>query len=92
MELKDISLKDLSEEDLRELNRRVIAKIHSLAMDKVYRFNVGDPVYFEARGQVIHGTVKKLNRSTVSVTVNGYGPDWRVSPDLLRKEKINETV
>lgn len=86
MELKDISLKDLSESDLRELNRRVIAKINSLAQDKVYSFNIGDKVSFEARGQVISGVVSKRNRSTLNVKVAGFGPAWRVSPGVLTKE------
>jgi hypothetical protein len=48
------------------------------------KFVYGQPVQFTSRtGQMIKGTVTKVNRVTIHVLANGVR--WRVSPELLQK-------
>lgn len=48
-------------------------------------FKVGDKVTFNAKGQVVTGYVKRVNRKTISVQPsNGGERYWRVSPSILR--------
>ena len=53
-------------------------------------WKVGDRVEFDGkRGEVVTGTVKRVNRKTVTVTPDNprrSGEYWRVSPGLLRPE------
>mgnify|MGYP003117131937 CR=1 FL=1 len=49
-------------------------------------FTKGDRVSFEnpETGKVLHGTVVRRGRKSVSVEVDGTGLSWRVSPQRLR--------
>jgi ribosomal protein L35AE/L33A len=46
-------------------------------------FNIGDAVMFKSKGgQVVRGTIAKVNRKTIAVKSGQM--NWRVSPSLLR--------
>jgi hypothetical protein len=64
--------------DALKLQRQFISKqnIRSIA--------VGDTVEFTARGNVVTGTVIKVNRKNVKVREDGYGI-WNVPASLLRR-------
>jgi hypothetical protein len=46
---------------------------------------VGDKVWFRAKGREIHATVLRVNKVTCRVKPDDGMPDWRVSPLLLNK-------
>ena len=79
--------------DLRYLNRLIVERLKLMrqarTLDAMSRFSVGDLVSFETReGQKFTGTVKRLNRKTVSVAVKGDTARWwNVSPTVLTVEK-----
>jgi len=51
-------------------------------------FRIGDKVTFRNKGRTLGGTVKRVNRKTISITPDAPeypGQYWLVSPSLLRK-------
>jgi hypothetical protein len=87
-----IDVDRLSEAELRDLNRRIVERLHFLHQMKTYdamlQFRVGDRVAFDDRdGEAVFGTLIRHNRK--SVTVHGDdGRHWNVSPGLLRKAEM----
>lgn len=54
----------------------------------VFNFSEGDSVYFNSGRKygIVHGTVKKINNTTVKLQDNKTGMTWRVAPSLLKKD------
>jgi hypothetical protein len=77
----------LNRAELLELNRRIIERLKYLskkeAVEYSRKFSVGDVVEFNNEGTIIHGTVIRINRKTLSIkTREG---QWNVPPQFLRK-------
>jgi preprotein translocase subunit YajC len=51
-------------------------------LHRLSRFSVGDKVIFSARGQLITGTIIRINQRTVTLRTK-HNREWRVSPHLL---------
>ena len=86
-----------SHDELRTINLAVRDRWHAIGhtiaqtvvQDKGLR--PGQPVSFMGRGVTVYGTVKSINPKSVSVTPQGGGPHWKVSPQLLAKlDKLPE--
>lgn len=52
-----------------------------LAVLGTMRFRIGQKVQFEAKGMIHNGTIKKINKTTISVSIGLV--IWKVSPHLL---------
>lgn len=85
------AISGLNDAECRQVFEMCRRRMSALQQVKVATFRVGQTVSFEGRyGQVLTGTVKKLNQKTASVEVpgraetNGVPQIWRVSPGLLR--------
>ncbi len=83
----EFNIDKLNRAELLELNRRIIERLKYLskkeALEYSKKFSVGDVVEFDNEGTVIHGTVIRINRKTLSVkTREG---QWNIPPQFLRK-------
>ncbi|MGH9917601.1 MAG: hypothetical protein ACRD6W_01825, partial [Nitrososphaerales archaeon] len=82
-----------SQDELRQINSAVNSRWRQLQQgvsQKMVQDKAlfpGCPVSFFARGQTIYGTVKTINPKSVSVTPQGGGQHWKVSPQLLKREE-----
>ena len=80
------STEDILKKKFRKLNKRVVMNTPTPV------FHYGEKVWFisSKTGTKITGTVKRVNRQTISVTPEGgtFGQYWRVSPSVLNK--VNE--
>ena len=74
-------------DDVARVMNAVRARYKGMQRRAARRFSVGDTVEFEARGIRYEGTVARVNRVTISVTIGaGLGRrKWRVSPSLCRR-------
>ena len=74
---------DILKKKFRKVNKRIVMGT------PVSEFNYGEKVWFisSKSGTKITGTVKRINRKTISVTPDGamFGKYWRVSPSMLNK-------
>jgi len=71
-------------EDLREAQSALAVRFRELQSRAAHSFNKGDKVKFTTRsGEIITGTVAKINQKTV--TVNTPNSTWKVSGSLLKK-------
>ena len=75
----------LSLEDLRKINPVYTARLNHLIAEAKNAFYVNQKVRFEARsGNVVYGTIIKMNKKTVHVQTNSlYGNVYRVPPTML---------
>jgi len=83
----EFNIDKLNRAELLELNRRIIERLKYLSKKETLeyskKFSVGDVVEFDNEGTVIHGTVIRINRKTLSVkTREG---QWKIPPQFLRK-------
>lgn len=77
-------------EDLRFLNKIIVERINYLVRlkrgMKLLQFSPGDRVRFISKyGDVIEGTVIRVNKKTISVSTGETEAWWKVSPELLTK-------
>jgi len=84
-----IDIDNLGEAELRDLNRRIVARLHFLLKMRTHaqmmNFSVGDRVTFHPSGRnPIFGVVTKFNTKTITVMTDD-GGGWNVSPTLLTK-------
>lgn len=71
-------------DDLREVQNALNVRFRELQRRAAVSFRVGDKVQFKSRsGQIITGTVQKINQKTVSV--NTPTSNWKVSASLLQR-------
>lgn len=71
-------------EDLREAQSALAVRFRELQSRAAHSFSKGDKVKFTTRsGEIITGTVAKINQKTV--TVNTSNSTWKVSGSLLKK-------
>jgi uncharacterized protein YkvS len=92
MELPE-SLQKWSDGELIELNKAIVAHLKQRkalkAQLEMKQFGRGDVVEFwSSKGDLIKGTVFKLNKKTVSILTEE-GTQWNVSPSLLVKTADN---
>jgi hypothetical protein len=83
-----IDISQLNENELLELNRQVVERLRMLrtfrTQMQMLAFATGDRVCFQPEGrEVIHGTVTRCNKKTVSITAD-CGHRWNVPPTMLR--------
>lgn len=81
---------NLDLDDLRFLNKIIVERINYLVRFRrgirLLQFSPGDRVQFTSKyGDVIEGTVIRVNRKTVSVSTGENEGWWNVSPELLTK-------
>jgi len=78
----------LNEKELQQLNHMCVERLNLLTKARSIRsladFNVGDHVYFDYRGEMISGEIKKLNHKTASILTKDKRR-WNVSPQFLKK-------
>jgi hypothetical protein len=84
-----IDIDALNEAQLIELNHRVVARLKFLEQMRAHGhmldFAIGQKVVFQPDGQpLLHGSIVKYNRKTVTVVTDN-GQPWRVSPQFLRR-------
>ena len=73
-----------SPEEIRSMSQAVSIKFKEMQRVATVRFAKGDKVSFDTRsGEVITGTVARINQKTV--TVNTPNSQWKVSGSLLRR-------
>jgi len=81
-------LNDLNEEQLISLNRKVVERLKMFSRAKqlgaMSKFNLYDRAYFMHDGEMISGTIVKLNQKTVGFKSDD-GVQWKVAPSLLSK-------
>jgi len=86
--MNDIDVEKLSPEELYDLYRKVCRRINSLQRSKVaeklQEFDIGDEVSFEHEGDIITGTVIRVNKKTLTVR-SERGSSWYISPGLASK-------
>ena len=80
---------NLSLKELLDLNHRICERIRKLSdkkmLDVMQNFHVGEQVNFKSEGNMVTGTVIKINKKTISVkTQEGY---WNIAPQFLTKIK-----
>ena len=80
----------LTEEELVRLNHVILQRLRLMreirAHDQMMSFHIGQQVRFTTSyGEVVHGTVSRQNRKSVTI-VTSAGGQWRVSPGLLEPE------
>lgn len=75
------AIRNMTNEELNEIVSEIKLRRTRLARLNTQRLAVGDTVKFAARGQVVTGTVTKINRKTVMVK-DGY-TNWKVPASLL---------
>jgi hypothetical protein len=73
-----------SPEEIRSMSQAVSIKFKEMQRVATVRFAKGDKVKFETRsGEIITGTVARINQKTV--TVNTPISQWKVSGSLLKR-------
>ena len=85
-------IEKLGMDDLRFLNKLISDRIkvlnQSITENSLLRFTPGNRVQFHTKsGELITGTVIRINQKTVSVAVEGLEGWWKVSPQLLKHVK-----
>ncbi|MDE2580230.1 MAG: hypothetical protein KGL52_01210 [Rhodospirillales bacterium] len=83
----DFDIDRLTEAELIALNHRIVARLRLLGQVRAHAamldFRIGDRVAFQPDGRgVIHGTLIRYNRKTVTVITDD-GQHWNVAPGLL---------
>jgi flagellar basal body P-ring protein FlgI len=74
---------ELSFEDIKDISNTLSYVAKQIQYNKAREFMKGDKVKFNSRtGEVVHGTVVKINQKTV--TVKSATNQWKVSPSLLK--------
>jgi len=85
--MNNIDIEKLSHEELYDLYRRIVRRINALQRsrmaEKLQEFDIGDEVSFEHEGNIISGTVIRVNKKTLSVRTGG--GSWYISPGLASK-------
>ena len=85
--MADIDVEKLSPEELYDLYRKVCRRINALQRsrmaEKLQEFDIGDEVSFEHEGNIISGTVIRVNKKTLSVRTGG--GNWYVDPRSVTK-------
>ena len=84
-------LKDLSGHELTILNQMIVDRIRLMnkagALISMSTLNIGDRVSWDGSDGIIRtGIIIRLNQKTASIKVGDEGY-WKVSPQLLRKER-----
>lgn len=75
------AIRNMTNEELNEIVSEIKLRRTRIARLNTQRLAVGDTVKFNSRGQVVTGTVTKINRKTVMVK-DGY-TNWKVPASLL---------
>ena len=85
--MNNIDVEKLSHEELYDLYRRIVRRINALhrskVVEKLQEFDIGDEVSFEHEGDIITGTVIRVNKKTL--TVRSERGNWYISPALASK-------
>ncbi len=85
--MADIDVEKLSPEELYDLYRRIVRRINALhrsrVAEKLQEFEIGDEVSFEHEGDIITGTVIRVNKKSPSVSTGG--GNWYVGPRSVMK-------
>ncbi len=71
-------------DEMEKLQKLMRLRRDQIGVSAGMSFKQGDPVCFDSKFDVIHGTFIKLNRKNARVLANT-GATWTVSPHLLRK-------
>lgn len=85
-------LENKSIEELYAINRQLTALIREKERERNRaardQFAVGDRVWFRRTktGEIMHGTVRGINRNTLRVQKAGSHVFWAVSPSMCHKE------
>ena len=75
----------LDHDELREVNNMIKIQWREVEGEKVQAFRNGMRVEFEGRkGEMVTGTITKINRKTIIVTPDEGYQTWRVAPSLLQ--------
>ena len=67
----------------RRIARRINALQRSKVAEKLQEFDIGEEVSFEHEGDIITGTVIRVNKK--SLTVRSERGSWYISPGLASK-------
>lgn len=82
---KKIDLDELTRDELIKLNKRIVSRIKELDAESTVNFNKGDRVKFRTKkGEIIQGTVEKLNKKTIDIFDDSRHVKWRVSASILQ--------
>jgi hypothetical protein len=85
--MNNIDVEKLSQEELYDLYRKIVRRINALhrsrVAEKLQEFDIGDEVSFEHEGDIITGTVIRVNKKTLSIrTDRGH---WYIDPRCATK-------
>lgn len=75
-------------DDLKEVYAAAAAQRDAIERMKVATVSVGDEVTFLARGQIVRGRIKKVNRKTVLVEGRNTPTVWKVPAAMLTKVEM----
>jgi ribosomal protein L21E len=82
-----MEIENLSLEELVELHRKICRRIRELnrskVSEKLENFEIGDEISFKHEGNIITGTVIRVNRKSLSVRTNR--GNWYVDPRSATK-------
>ncbi len=85
--MTDIDVEKLSQEELYDLYRKIVRRINALhrsrLTEKLQEFDIGDEVSFEHEGDIITGTVIRVNKKTLSIRT--YRGHWYIDPRCATK-------
>lgn len=88
LEIANNAIRSMSMSDLKTLTASIKARYAALNSAAKSSVMIGDLVSFNARANhIIVGRVVKINVKTVIVRPNNGGPEWKVSPSLLKPVK-----
>jgi hypothetical protein len=85
-EVVDWILGEATRDDLRVIVDAYKSRSERLARQAARSFKVGDRVRFvKGSGEVIVGTVDRVNKKTLGVRPDGGGRGWRVPGEMLER-------
>ena len=93
----NIDIDQLTEAELRDLNHRIVARLHFLqqmhAHARMLEFRVGDRVEFQPPDgrPLVVGMLTRYNKKTVTVITDD-GGRWNVAPVFLRKTNSEKDI
>lgn len=89
--MNNVEIGKLSMEELVQLHRNICKRIGELNRDRLFEklqeFEIGDKVSFNHDGDIITGTVIRINRKSLSIKTNK--GNWYVDPRNVTKISLS---
>lgn len=86
-----MDIEHLPLEELMELHWKILKRIQKIRKMKLYedlqKFDVGDKVSFKDKGDIITGTVIRVNQKSLTIKTDR-GTTWYVAPALVTKIQL----